>query len=246
MAISLSDKAKQERDEKVFIIPETIHPGFPRINPIMMLQFHIKQSTDQEVNMAVRDLRMMSREYEGSKGAALRKPANNIMRMSQTQPTMGMAAYFNTSEVKTGIEAINKIVREKMELAMLRGSHEGVDKTANIIRHMTRNFKSRYIPNKAVPGDLYHTIADSLKAADRKTSRHRDQIVDIRAGSYDIGDSPDNPTGIRGSRMKPSDPSLTELTSRDVSPFKISRRIAGTKRIKRLLKGRNIAGVRRK
>jgi hypothetical protein len=245
MAISLRDKAKQQRDERIFIIPDTIHPGFPRINPIMMLQFHIKQSTDQEVNMAVRDLRVMSKEYEGSQGAALRKPRNNIMRMSE-KSMVGMSAYFSTSELETGIETINKIVREKMELAMLRGSHQGVTQTANVIRHMTRDFKSRYIPTKAVPGDLYHTIADSLKAADRKTSRHGDEFVDIRAGSYDIGDSPDNPTGIRGSRMKPSDPSLTELTSRDVTPFKISRRIAGTKRLKNLLKGRNIAGVKRK
>ena len=246
MAISIKDKAEQQRQNAIFIRPDTIHPGFPTINAIESLKNKTIKITEQEINMAVKDIKMMSNIYEGEKGAALRKESNNLLRLNKKQPMLGMAAYFKTTDLKSGVDAINKVIREKMQLAMMRGTDKGVVDTANHIRNMTRQFKSSYIPNKAVSGDLYHTIADSLESHDMQKGRQGNQFLSVRAGSYDDGDDPKNPTGARGSRMGPSDPSLTELTSRDVKPFKIASKIAGTKRLKRLLKGRNIAGLKRR
>ena len=246
MAISIKDKAEQQRQNAIFIRPDTIHPGFPTINAIESLKNKTIKITEQEINMAVKDIKIMSNVYEGDKGASLRKESNNLLRLNKKQPMLGMAAYFKTTDLKSGMDAINKVIREKMELAMLRGANKGVEDTANHIRNMTRQFKSSYIPHKAVSGDLYHTIADSLEAHDMQAGRQQNQFISMRSGSYDDTDDAKNPTGVKGSRMGPSDPSLTELTSRNVKPFKIASKIAGTKRLKRLLKGRNIAGLKRR
>ena len=246
MAISLRDKAKQERQEKIFIKPGTLHPGFPKIDVMEKLKNANENSIKQEVNMAVKDIGMMANKYEGVNGAALRKDANNIIKKNKQQPMMGMAAYFDTTEMKSGVKALDKIIREKMQIAMMKGSREATFNVASQIKTMRREYKSKYIPNKAVDGDLYHTIGDSLKVHDMQESRQPNQFISLRVGSYDEGDEETNPTGVRGSRMKKTDPSLVELTDRGITPFVIKSPIAGTKRIKRLLKGRNIAGVRRK
>jgi len=246
MAISIKDKAKQQRQNAIFIRPDTIHPGFPTINAIQLLKNKTIKITEEEINTAVKDIEMMSNVYEGDNGTSLRKETNNLLRLNKNQPMLGMAAYFKTTDLKSGVDAISKIIREKMQSAMIRGADKGVADTANHIRNMTREFKSSYIPNKAVSGDLYHTIADSLEAHDMQEGRQANQFISIRVGSYDDGDDKNNPTGARGSRMRPSDTSLIELTIGNVRPFKIASKIAGTKRLKRLLKGRNIAGLKRR
>ena len=250
MAITLRDKAKQQRDNAIFTdVFRYKHPGFPRIQAIATLKAMTSQKVEQEVNMAVKDVQFMSGTYTGVKEGALRTTANELIRPHKEQP-IGMSAYFNTRDMASGVEAINKVIREKMSLAMLRGSNEGVEKTANHIRNMTRRFKSSYLPSRAVEGDLYDTIADSLEAHDMQEGRQANQFISMRVGSYDTGDSPNNPTGVRGSRMKKGDTSLVELTEKGTSGFKYQvtprTNMAGTKRIKRLLKGKNIAGVKRK
>ena len=94
--------------------------------------------------------------------------------------------------------------------------------------------------------DIYHTIADSIKSID-VGERNKNQFITMRVGSYDIGDSESNPTGIRGSRMRKSDPSLVELTEEGTGRFRLRSGFisVGTERIKRKLKGDSIAGVTR-
>tara|TARA_Y100000592_G_C5474723_1_gene321598 strand:- start:2035 stop:2787 length:753 start_codon:yes stop_codon:yes gene_type:complete len=250
VAVSLRDKAKQQKDNAIFTdVFRYKHPGFPRIQAIATLKAMTSQKVAQEVNMAIKDVQFISGSYTGVKGDALRTTAHEIIRPNKVQP-VGMAAYFNTTDMKSGVDAINKVIREKMSLAILKGSNEGVEDTANHIRNMTRRFKSSYLPSRAVEGDLYDTIADSFKAHDMQAGRHPNQFISMRAGSYDVGDDDKNPTGVRGSRMDKGTPSLIELTENGSRSFKYQvtprTKIAGTKRIKRLLKGRNIAGVKRK
>ncbi len=247
MAMSISNKAKQQRDGEIFSgVNRHKHPGFPRIGAIATLKRMTTESVEQEVNMAIRDVQFMANEYEGVKGSTLQTSANEIVKADK-ESTVGMTAYFNSSDMRSGVKAINKVIRQKMELAMIRGSDEGVYRTANHIRNMTRDFKSNYLPSRRVEGDLYDTIADSLEAFDMQAGRQRNQIVNIKVGSYNYYDSNDNPTGVKGSRMDYGDTSLVELTERGTG--RLSRTTspkAGTKRIKRLLKGRNIAGVKRR
>lgn len=249
MAITLRDKAKQQRDNAIFTdVFRYKHPGFPRIQAIATLKAMTSKNVEQEVNMAIKDVQFFSGSYEGVKGNSLRINAHEIIRPNKVQP-IGMAAYFNTTDVKTGVKVISKLLREKMQLAMLRGTDEGVMKTAAHIRNKTRRFKSSYLPGRSVEGDLYDTIADSLESHDMQAGRQANQFITSRVGSYDTGDSRDNPTGVRGSRMKKGDTSLVELTEKGTGSFKYKvtprTKIAGTKRIKRLLKGKNIAGVKR-
>tara|TARA_R100000329_G_scaffold36028_1_gene33853 strand:+ start:20 stop:766 length:747 start_codon:yes stop_codon:yes gene_type:complete len=246
--VTIKQKLKQQREGRIYTAVNLYkHPGFPKISAINALKTNTTKTTEQKVNMAAKDIELMSNQYEGEKGAALRKESNNLFKSRKEQPMAGFAAYFNTRDMKSGIEAINKVIREKMHLEMIRGSNDGVSQTASDIRTMTREFKSKYLPNRAVEGDLYHTIADSLEAHDMQVGRQQNQFISLRVGSYDVGDDRKNPTGVRGSRMDKGTPSLIELTERGTGTLsRTTSPKAGTKRIKRLLKGKNVAGVTRK
>ncbi len=65
---------------------------------------------------------------------------------------------------------------------------------------------------------VYAKIAASLGYALHFHNQHQ---IGFKAGSYDRSDSKLQPTGVRGSRQKSSDPSLTEMYERQQSPFRM-------------------------
>lgn len=248
--VSVKDKLKQEAGNELFTQSPFDHPGFPRIQAIATLKGLTSIEVKKEIDMAMDQLEFMANTYEGVSGEALRTQANDILhrhRATMRNPrTLGFSAYFNTTEMKTAIEEINKAIRKKMQFAMDQGSRQGAAQTSAEIRSMSRRFKSNILSGTAEDGDIYHTIADSIRSVD-VGERSKNQFITMRVGSYDIGDSESNPTGIRGSRMRKSDPSLVELTEEGTGKFRLASGFisVGTERIKRNLKGDNIAGVTR-
>jgi hypothetical protein len=243
--VSVKDKLKQDANDELFTQSPFDHPGFPRIQAIATLKGLTSIEVKKEIDMAMDQIEFMANTYEGVSGAALRTQANDIMRGHKTE-TVGFSAYFNTSEMRTAIEEINKAIRKKMQFAMDQGSRQGAAQASAEIRRMSRRFKSNILSGTAVEGDIYHTIADSIKSID-VGERNKNQFITMRVGSYDIGDSESNPTGIRGSRMRKSDSSLVELTEEGTGRFRLRSGFisVGTERIKRKLKGDSIAGVTR-
>ena len=243
--VSVKDKLKQDANDELFTQSPFDHPGFPRIQAIATLKGLTSIEVKKEIDMAMDQIEFMANTYEGVSGAALRTQANDIMRGHKAE-TVGFSAYFNTSEMRTAIEEINKAIRKKMQFAMDQGSRQGAAQASAEIRRMSRRFKSNILSGTAVENDIYHTIADSIKSID-VGERNKNQFITMRVGSYDIGDSESNPTGIRGSRMRKSDPSLVELTEEGTGRFRLRSGFisVGTERIKRKLKGDSIAGVTR-
>lgn len=249
--VSFKDKLKQQNTGEIYIKPDWTHPGFPRIEALAKLIKHTDTEVKKEIDMNMQEIEMMSGSYEGVSGPALRTKINDIMKghqpsSSKFSPTIGFSAYFNTTEMKTAIEEINKTIRKKMQFAMDQGSRQGAQFAADEIRTMSRRFKSKLQQTTETEGDIYHTIADSIRAHD-VGERAKNQFVTMRVGSYDMGDSESNPTGIRGSRMHRSDPSLVELTENGNVRFKLQSGFIseGTKRIKRNLKSNSVAGTAR-
>lgn len=243
--VSVKDKLKQHANDELFTQSPFDHPGFPRIQAIATLKGLTSIEVKKEIDMAMDQLEFMANTYEGVSGASLRTKANDILRGHKAE-TIGFSAYFNTSEMKTAIEEINKAIRKKMQFAMNQGSRQGAAQASVEIRRMSRRFKSNILSGTAVEGDIYHTIADSIRSVD-VGEKSKNQFITMRVGSYDIGDSESNPTGIRGSRMRKSDPSLVELTEEGTGRFRLTSGFisVGTERIKRNLKGDSIAGVTR-
>jgi len=241
--VSIKNKLKQDANDELFTQSPFIHPGFPKIQAIGILKGLTSIELRKELDMAMDQLEFMANAYEGVSGAALRTRANDILRGHKAE-TIGFSAYFNTSEMKTAIEEINKAIRKKVQFAMDQGAREGAARASAEVRGMSRRFKSNILSGTAVEGDVYHTIADSFRSFDTG-NRNKNQFITIRTGSYDIGDSESNPTGIRGSRMRKSDPSLPELTEEGTGRFRLASGFisVGTERIKRKLKGNRIAGV---
>lgn len=243
--VSIKNKLKQDANDELFTQSPFDHPGFPRIQAIATLKGLTGIEVKKEIDMAMDQLEFMANTYEGVSGASLRTKANDILRGHKAE-TVGFSAYFNTTEMKTAIEEINKAIRKKMQFAMDQGSRQGAAQASAEIRGMSRRFKSNILSATESPGDIYHTIADSIRAHD-VGERAKNQFVTMRVGSYDMGDSESNPTGIRGSRMRKSDPSLVELTEDGTGKFRLASGFisVGTERIKRNLKDDNIAGVTR-
>jgi len=243
--VSIKNKLKQNANDELFTQSPFDHPGFPRIQAIATLKGLTGIEVKKEIDMAMDQLEFMANTYEGVSGAALRTNANNILRGHKAE-TVGFSAYFNTTEMKTAIEEINKAIRKKMQFAMDQGAREGAARASAEIRGMSRRYKSNILPGKAEAGDIYHTIADSIRTHD-VGEKNKNQFITMRVGSYDIGDSESNPTGIRGSRMRKTDPSLVELTEEGTGKFRLASGFisVGTERIKRNLKGDSIAGVTR-
>ena len=243
--VSVKNKLKQEANDELFTQSPFIHPGFPRIQAIATLKGLTAIEVKKEIDMAMDQLEFMANTYEGVSGASLRSKANDIMRGHKAE-TIGFSAYFNTTEMRTAIEQINKAIIKKMQFAMEQGSRQGAAQASAEIRTMSRRFKSNILSGTEASGDIYHTIADSIKSID-VGERQKNQFITMRVGSYDIGDSESNPTGIRGSRMRKSDPSLVELTEEGTGRFRLASGFisVGTERIKRNLKGDSIAGVTR-
>ena len=243
---SVKDKLKQEANNELFTQSPFDHPGFPRIQAIAILKGLTSIEVKKEIDMAMDQVEFLANTYEGVSGASLRTKANDILRGHKAE-TIGFSAYFNTTEMRTAIEEINKAIRNKMQFAMDQGSRQGAAQASADIRRMSRKYKSNIFPGKAVEGDIYHTIADSIRSFD-VGERNKNQFITMRAGSYDIGDTETNPTGIRGSRMRKSDPSLVELTEEGTGKFRLASGFisVGTEIIKRNLKGDSIAGVKRR
>ena len=249
--VSFKDKLKQQNTGEIYIKPDWTHPGFPRIGAIKALKENTTKHVKKEIDMRMQEIELMSSTYEGMNGPALRTKLYDIMRTHKTssskfRPTMGFSAYFNSNEMKTGIEAINKAIKEKISFAMQEGARIGVE-TTKLGQRYQRKFKSNIMRSERSPGDLYATIYESLRTHKVGDDIKENQFVTMRAGSYDIGDSESNPTGIRGSRMHRTDASLVELTEEGTGRFKLASGFIseGTKRIKRNLKGidhRDLAG----
>jgi len=85
-----------------------------------------------------------------------------------------------------------------------------------------------------------HIIAGSLNAYQLP---HVNQHVRYKVGSYDRRDTPENPTGARGSRMKPNTKSLTALYEEGSGKFKMEGTIgAGSARHKGRVSDNRSAG----
>jgi len=248
--VSFKDKLKQQNTGEIYIKPDWNHPGFPKIEALAKLIKNTDREVKKEIDMNMQEIELMSGTYEGVNGPALRTKLNDIMKghqpsSSKFRPTIGFSAYFNMNEMRTGIEEINKAIRKKIQFAMEQGSRQGAEFAADEIRTMQRRFKSKLEQTTETEGDIYHTIADSIRSVD-VGERSKNQFITMRVGSYDIGDSESNPTGIRGSRMHRTDPSLVELTETSRKFRLQSGYISeGTKRIKRNLKSNSVAGTAR-
>ena len=124
-------------------------------------------------------------------------------------------AYFDKSSFKSGMSHIN----EQMQGIMLDGMRDAIElasqQTSQDINKKGRSFKSKIKPKTKASGDLYETIGDSLTYEESKNQGN--QFASFKAGSRNqiTGDL----SGVDGSRTRPGDPNLIQITEEGTSPF---------------------------
>jgi len=171
------------------------HPGFPDIPFIDIFKQKALQRFDegqQELDKIAQRMRVK----DGPKGESLRKRKNAINAGKKQDGMMRFDAYFDS----TAYEIVNKEIREQIKLHMKDYMESSLDRatrdTANHIKNMNRQFKGKINPSKKASGDLYETIADSLKWQRKVSTRQANQFTGYMAGSFE-----DNSlTGVKGSR----------------------------------------------
>jgi len=141
---------------------------------------------------------------------------------------LGFAAYFDKGSFALVAEDIKKQMYDKADKELKKAIIAGRNEARNEIKNRQRNFKNGLKSNKEAPGDIYHTLANSLNfALMDEDNRGQNRFLRYVAGSYDKGDGSqvnqfsgiqgeyqNEPTGVYGSRQKRSQKSLTEIYRR--------------------------------
>lgn len=218
------------------------HPGLPRIDVVQKL----RTSVDRHVKRIDKG---KFKTYDSFVYTLNQNRTNLISRdMGGEGGLLGFAAYFDKGSFALALEDIKKQMYEKADKELKNAIIAGRDQAKNEIKNRQRAFKSKLKSSTESPGDIYHTLANSLNfALLDEDDRGANRFLRYVAGSYDKSDGSqvnqysgiqgafqNEPTGVYGSRQKKSDKSLTEIYRRGRRASVIQRQTTISKHAKRL------------
>jgi len=201
-------------------------PGLPRIDVVQKLRSSVEREMSKVDKSAFAVYDVAQYQTEHGPHTFIGKNA------SKEDGLMGFAAYFDKAAYTQLIDDINKQMYEKGREQLREILKTATLKAQTEIRGRRRRFKSKHDSNEEEPGDIYHSLADSLGFGElEEGSKKSQRLQRYVAGSWDIrgvggaATQPDTfrgqpvanqPTGFYGSRMgkHPSDKSLTEIYAR--------------------------------
>ena len=208
------------------------HPGLPRIDVVQKLRASVNRHV-QKIDEG------KFRTYDSFVYTLNHNRQNLISRDKGGEGGfLGFAAYFDKGSFALAVEDIKKQMYDKADKELKKAIIAGRNQARDEIKNRQRKFKSKHKSNQESPGDIYHTLANSLNfALMDEDNRGQNRFLRYVAGSYDKSDGSqvnqfsgiqgpfqNEPTGVYGSRQKRSQKSLTEMYRRGRRASVVSRK----------------------